>query len=67
MGYQYFGIDSCIFVRRKEKSLVYIALYVDGMLIGTRTLEVINEISDKLSKLFKLKELRKVKSIWEYK
>nr|CCA17441.1 putative polyprotein [Albugo laibachii Nc14] len=41
--------------------VVYIALYVDDMLIGAKTLEEIKVISDKLYRKFKLKDLGKVK------
>ena len=41
--------------------MIYIALYVDDMLIGAKTLEEIKAISDKLSSKFKLKDLGKVK------
>ena len=41
--------------------MVYIALYVEDMLIGAKTLEEMKAISDKLSRKFKLKDLGKVK------
>nr|CCA23220.1 putative polyprotein [Albugo laibachii Nc14] len=61
MGFRHCRTDSCIFVRQRGNSVVYIALYVDGMLIGAKTLEEMKAISDKLSRKFKLKDLGKVK------
>nr|CCA18091.1 putative polyprotein [Albugo laibachii Nc14] len=43
--------------------VAYIALYVEDMLIGAKTLKEIKAISDKLSRKFKLKDLQKVKSM----
>nr|CCA26485.1 putative polyprotein [Albugo laibachii Nc14] len=61
MGFRHCRTDSCIFVRQRGNSVVYIALYVNDMFIGAMTLEEIKAISDKLSRKFKLKDLGKAK------
>nr|CCA21192.1 putative polyprotein [Albugo laibachii Nc14] len=61
MGFRHCRTDSCIFVRQRGNSVAHIALYVDGMLIGAKTLEEIKAISDKLSRKFQLEDLGKVK------
>nr|CCA17202.1 putative polyprotein [Albugo laibachii Nc14] len=61
MRFRHCRTDSCIFFRQRGNSVVYIALYVDDMFIGAKTLEEIKAISDKLSRKFKLKDLGKAK------
>nr|CCA17998.1 putative polyprotein [Albugo laibachii Nc14] len=55
--------DACIFVRRDQTYFAYIALYVNDMLISARSFDVIENISHKLAKIFKLKKLGMAKFI----
>lgn len=41
--------DSCIFVRREQKQLVYLALYVDDKLISAKSIDVIKDVSKQLA------------------
>ena len=49
--------DSCIFVRRDGDVFTYVALYVDDMLIGAKSMEIVQEIKNSLCSQFKLKDL----------
>ena len=52
--------DSCVFVRSDG---VWIALYVDDMLIAAKTLKTIKTIQTELSKQFTLKDLGQARFI----
>ncbi|KAI9909547.1 hypothetical protein PsorP6_015183 [Peronosclerospora sorghi] len=42
--------DACIFIKQVNKSWVYVTLYVDDLLIGAKTLEVIQDIAAEIGK-----------------
>ena len=52
--------DPCVFVRKDDnKSLIYVTLYVDDLLIGGVLNKPIKEIAYELSSHFMLKTLKK--------
>nr|CCA23660.1 putative polyprotein [Albugo laibachii Nc14] len=59
--------DACIFVRRDQTNFVYVALYVDDMLISAQSLDVIEDISNQLAKVFTMKKLGMAKFILDMK
>jgi hypothetical protein len=60
LGFKQCASDSCIFVR---KDGVWIALYVDDMLISAKSLTMIKTIQAELSKKFTLKDLGQARFI----
>ena len=55
--------DAYIFVRRDQTYFAYIALYMDDMLISARLIDVIENISNQIAKIFTLKKLGMAKFI----
>ena len=52
--------DSCIFISGKEADLTIIAIYVDDLIIITKTPEAMKKIKESLEAHFKMKELGKL-------
>ena len=63
MGFTQCVADSCIFVRRDGDSWVYVALYVDDMLVGASSLKAVEAVRLELANEFKLKNLGCVRFI----
>ena len=51
--------DPCVFVRSEGTDLAVVAVYVDDLIIATKTLQVM-KIKDDLSNHFKMKDLGKI-------
>ena len=45
-GFKSCGADQCIYVKRSQGNLVYVGLYVDGMIIGARRSKEINQVKE---------------------
>ncbi|KAI9915828.1 hypothetical protein PsorP6_007975 [Peronosclerospora sorghi] len=56
-------LNACIFIKQVNKSWVYVTLYVDDLLIGAKTFEVIQDIAAEIGKKFNLKVLGSVRFI----
>lgn len=54
--------DYCLFVNHNEKDPIYVLLFVDDMLICCKNQQKINNIKQKLSERFIMKDLGKVKT-----
>ena len=52
--------DPCIFIRQQEKELQIIAVYVDDLILLTKTSEEMQHLKDDLSSRFKMKDLGKL-------
>jgi hypothetical protein len=63
LGFKHCTSDSCIFVRFDGSNAVYIALYVDDLLIGAKSRETIEVIKSELESEFKLKTLGQARFI----
>ena len=52
--------DPCVFIRQQEKELQIIAVYVDDLILLTKTSEEMQHLKDDLSSRFKMKDLGKL-------
>ena len=59
IGFQPFEADQCIYVWRSSEGVIYIALYVDDLLIATNTI-LVKWIKSKLSKRYNMTDLGRV-------
>ena len=63
MGFKPISSDKCIFIRVVGGELAIIALYVDDILIFTKTEALMKRIKDQIKKAFKVKDSGAVKRI----
>ena len=52
--------DPCVFVRSEGTDLAIVAVYVDDLIIATKTLQVMKNMKDDLSNHLKMKDLGKI-------
>ena len=57
LGYMVSHYDSALFLRRTDKSIILLLLYVDDMIITGDDLSGIQELKDFLSQRFEMKDL----------
>lgn len=60
IGFERSNYDYCLYVNNKFKDPAYILLFVDDMLICCKDKRIIEEIKEKLSDRFKMKDMGKV-------
>lgn len=60
-GFVVFTGDNCVFINHSTQAII--ALYVDNMLIFTKTINQMNEVKDFLNKEYKMKDLGPAKYI----
>lgn len=61
LGFERSKADSCLYVwQSDDKSLIYLVLYVDDMLIVSNHLQKLNALVDKMAQKFKMKDLGEV-------
>jgi len=54
--------DYCLYSKVDNEGLIFILLFVDDLLICSKSKEKIARVKTKLKKRFKMKDMRKVKS-----
>ena len=52
--------DPCVFIQTKERGVTIVAVYVDDLIIITKTAEQMEEVKRNLTARFKMKDLRKL-------
>ena len=58
------GFDSCVYFKRcNDESFLYLLLYVDDMLIATKSIEKKRTVKAQLNNEFEMKDLGAVKKI----
>lgn len=57
IGFDQCNADRCIYVRRKDRDVVYLLLYVDDFLIASNNEELLHEIKNNLMLKFKMRDL----------
>lgn len=63
-GFKRGDVDSCVYVKQTEcGSYVYLLLYVDDMLVASKSMQEINNLKKDLSSVFKMKDLGPAKKI----
>ena len=62
LGFKESGTDSCIFVKNESSTLKIIAVCDDLILIA-KSLSEIQTMKDSLSKIFKMKDIRRTSSL----
>lgn len=50
-------VDQCIYVRRSDSKVTYVAIWVDDALIFSNDLEFVNHLKSELSKRFQMKDM----------
>ncbi|GBO22093.1 Retrovirus-related Pol polyprotein from transposon TNT 1-94 [Araneus ventricosus] len=60
LGFKQLNSESCIFIRQVNSKKIFMALYVDDLLLGGSDVQEINVIVDMLSKEFKMSKSEKV-------
>ena len=63
MGFKPISADKCIFIRVVGNELAILALYVDDILVLTKTEALMKQIKDQIKKAFKIKDSGEVKRI----
>lgn len=63
IGFKAISSDKCIYIRVTGKELAIIALYVDDILVLTKTDTLMNEIKGEIKKAFRVKDSGEVKRI----
>ena len=58
MGYTASPYDSALFLRRTDKGIILLLLYVDNIIITGDNLNGIQELKDFLNQQFEMKDLR---------
>lgn len=56
-GFSTLPADLCVYVRREEKTIIVIGLYVDDLLIASNSLNDLNDFKKNLSTEFKMEDL----------
>ncbi|GBM84347.1 Retrovirus-related Pol polyprotein from transposon TNT 1-94 [Araneus ventricosus] len=59
IGFKQLNSESCIFIRQVNSNKIFMALYVDDLLLGGSDVQEINVIVDMLSKEFKMSKSEK--------
>ncbi len=57
LGYRQSDADPCIYTQKKEESLVFLAVYVDDIIVASRSEKELEEIKKELSEKFKMRDL----------
>lgn len=57
MGFAALPADNCVYVYRRENTIVLLSLYVDDLLISSDSLTKVNEIKGELSAAFEMEDL----------
>ena len=52
--------DPCVFIQTKERGVTIVAVYVDDLIIITKTAEQMEEVKRNLTARFKMKDLGKL-------
>jgi len=63
VGLQHTENEPCVFVGQIHKEIVIVIVYVDDLLIASRSLEILNTVKSKLCEKFKMKDLGPVTEI----
>lgn len=61
-GFSRSSLDPCVYAQRNGKFLVYVAVYVDDLLIFSNNVSMKNKLKNSLSYHFKMKDLGEAKS-----
>ena len=56
-GFERSPFDACLYYRERGPSTLYVALYVDDLIIAGNTLEAVNEFKREMSKKYNMKDL----------
>lgn len=67
MNFKQLEADTCVYIKEEGEETVIITVYVDDLLIWTRTEEKLNETKKKLQGKFEIRDLGKVRSILNMK
>ncbi|GBO26806.1 Retrovirus-related Pol polyprotein from transposon RE2 [Araneus ventricosus] len=67
LGFKQLNSESCIFIRQENSKKIFMALYVDDLLLGGSDVQEINVIVDMLSKEFKMSKSEKVSEFLRYR
>ena len=57
IGFKQSNADPCIFIKTEESEKIIVAVYVDDLIIATKTNEKMEEVKKSLSSRFKMKDL----------
>ena len=61
IGYQRCEYDCCVYVKSLDSgSLIFLLLYVDDMLIASKSIKEVNKLKSLLSREFDMKEPRRI-------
>jgi uncharacterized protein related to proFAR isomerase len=63
LGFVRSKVDHCIYSKEKGGRFIYVALYVDHMLLTGNNVDTIKEVNKQLSSKFNMKDLRAVNFI----
>ena len=58
--------DTCIFIFKKRQELIIIGIYVDYLILESKSLEMLEWLKNQLITEFNMKDLGKVKTIIEW-
>ena len=62
-GFKRSNYDSCVYLKTVKGSTIYLLLYVDDMLIATKSMSDIDELKKQLSNEFEMKDSGAAKKI----
>ena len=58
LGFKRSQVDHCVYRKQVEDHFIYVALYVDDMLLVGNDMDLIKEVKQQLSSKFDMKDLR---------
>lgn len=62
MGFKQGEIDTCVFLKDTTKGRIFVAIYVDDVLVAAKSLSLLDEFKRKLASYIEIRDLKEVKN-----